>query len=417
MRVLLLQSPTGREEPEIFPLGLAFLAGQLDGHAVEALDLAAEPRPKEALERKLASLRPRAVAVSLRNIDDSAYPVTHSYVTPFTLLMDWLEEYDGTVLVGGSGFSIYPRRILSAHSRIDLGVVGEAEAVLPTLLAKLERGELPASYSNGDRLIDGTRARLDDIASPRYGILDLSLYSMDYSVGVQSRRGCPFECRYCTYGYLGGRSFRMRPVEDVVNDVKRLVDLGAGSFSFVDSVFNHPAGYMRRLLRALESSGTGLRWSAWLDTDVSGEDLELMRGTGCDKVDFSPDALTRRGLRMLGKRGSFRETVRAVRRARALGMTVTVNLFQGNPGEEGLASLLAKMAFMVWARLWLGWSRTVVHIGTIRVYAHSPMAEDMTGSGRVPEGCDFYRPVFRRSRGAADLLYRLWQWMRRRRHG
>jgi radical SAM superfamily enzyme YgiQ (UPF0313 family) len=417
MRVLLLQSPTGRKEPEIFPLGLAFLAGQLEGHRVRALDLAAEGCPEGALREGLESFRPEVVAVSLRNIDDSAYPVTHSYVAPFGRLMGWLEDYGGTVLVGGTGFSIYPGRILEEHPRIDLGVAGEAEAALPRILDLMEKGELSARLREGSRLWDGRRSRLEGISPPRYDILDLSLYPRRYSVGVQSRRGCPFGCRYCTYGYLGGRSFRMRPVEDVVADVRRLGELGLESFSFVDSVFNHPAGYMRRLLRVLEEVGPGLRWSAWLDTDVSYRDMELMRRAGCDKVDFSPDALTRRGLRLLGKRGSFRETLGAVRRARELGMMVTVNLFQGNPGEEGLASLLAKLAFMIWARAWLGWSRTVVHIGTIRVYAHSPMAEDMARSGRVPGGCDFYRPVFRRSPGPADLLYRLFQWLRRRRHG
>jgi len=418
MRVLLLQSPTGREEPEIFPLGLAFLAGGLDGHRVRALDLAVESRPEAALRRELASFEPEVAAVSLRNIDDSAYPVTHSYVAPFSRLMGWLGDYGGTVLVGGPGFSIYPRRILAGHPRIDLGVVGEAESALPEVLRRLESGELPRRASaGGDRIYDGTHSDLNSIASPRYDILDLSLYPADYAVGVQSRRGCPFGCRYCTYGFLGGRSFRMRPVEDVVSDVHGLAGLGAGSFSFVDSVFNHPAEYMRRLLDRLEAAPVRLRWSAWLDTDVAFEDLERMRRAGCDKVDFSPDALTGRGLRMLGKRGSFRETLQAVRRARSLDMSVTVNLFQGNPGEEGLPSLVAKLAFMAWARLWLGWSRTVVHIGTIRVYANSPMAEDFTASGRVPEGCDFYRPVFRRSRGAADLLYRFFQWLRRRRHG
>jgi radical SAM superfamily enzyme YgiQ (UPF0313 family) len=412
MRVLLVQSPTGRPEPRIFPLGLAFLAGALTDHRVSAVDLAAEADPEERLREVIASFRPDAVAVSLRNIDDSAYPSTHSYVLAFGRLMEWLEGYDGAVIAGGSGFSIYPGQILRDHPRIDIGVVGEAESALPRLLRRLERGDFP-----GRRLVEGERMAPERLPRPRYDLMDLSLYPMDYAVGVQSRRGCPFGCRYCTYGYLGGRRFRMRPVEEVVADVAELQRQGVTSFSFVDSVFNHPRDYMLDLVGALAKRGGTMRWSAWLDTDVPGEDLRLMARAGCDKVDFSPDALTARGLRLLGKRGGFRETVRAARLARSLGMFTTVNLFQGNPGEEGLWPLLLKLLFMVWTRLLLGAGSTVVHIGTIRVYAHSPMADDMAESGKVPKGCDFYRPVFHRSRRAADLLYRLFQRLRGIRHG
>lgn len=412
MRVLLLQSPTGRAEPRIYPLGLAYLAGALGDHRVEALDLAAEAEPKAVLDGSLRSFRPDVVAVSLRNIDDSAYPRTHSYVRPFARLVGWLEEFEGTVIAGGAGFSIYSARILRDHPRIDIGVVGEAEAVLPGLLRRLEHGESPPR-----RLVRGERRPLDRLPRPRYDVVDLSPYSMDYAVGVQSRRGCPFGCRYCTYGYLGGRRFRMRPTEAVVEDIAELQRLGIGSFSFVDSVFNHPRDYMVELVGKLESRGCGLRWSAWLDTDVEEKDLRLMARAGCDKVDFSPDALTGRGLRLLGKRGGFGETVRAARLARSLGMFTTINLFAGNPGEEGAGKLILKLLFMVWARLLLGPRSTVVHIGTIRVYAHSPMADEMVASGRVSKDCDFYRPVFHRSRGAADLLYRFFQRVRSLRHG
>lgn len=412
MRVLLLQSPTGRREPEIFPLGLAYLAGAVDAHTVRALDLAALTKPREALIKALRDYSPDVVAVSLRNIDDSAYPRTHSYVEPFSELMDWLSGYSGIVVVGGTGFSIYPQQVLERHPRIDYGVIGEAETALGDLLDRLESGRRPSK-----RLVHGDRSKLDELPVPRYDILDLSLYPMDYSIGVQSRRGCPFGCRYCTYGYLGGSSFRVRPVEDVVADIRSLFGLGVRTFSFVDSVFNHPSEYMRRLVGALTESGLKMRWSAWLDTDVSSEELEMLAAAGCDKVDLSPDALGSRGLRLLGKRGSFRETLETLSRARRLGMFATVNLFQGNPGEEGLLPLLAKLLFMVWARVRYGWRRTVVHIGTIRVYRHSPMADDMREEGKVAADCDFFEPVFHRSRPAADFVYRAFQWVRRLRHG
>lgn len=415
MRILLVQSPTGREEAPIYPLGLAFIAGQLKGRRVRSLDLSRERDHTGALRRELDSFAPHVIAVSLRNIDDSSYPVTYSYVQPFAEVMHVLKDWTGTVVVGGTGFSIYPERVMELFPRIDYGVPGEGEVVFPQLMDHLENGS-PVDGWDGGRILPWKRSDLDSIEPPDYGILDLSHYPVPDSIGVQSRRGCAYGCTYCTYGYLSGPEFRTRPVEHVLRDVRKLEELGASRFQFVDSVFNAPEEYFLKLLAGLEKTGTNLSWSAWVDEKVTGEQLARMKTAGAVKVDFSPDAITDRGLRMLGKRGRAEELLPAVRAARKAGLQVGVNFFSGNPGE-GFFALLRKLFFMLRARLTLGWRDTFVNIGTIRVYAHSPIARQMKKEGRVPPDCDFYRPVFFRGSGPGDWLFRFYQRARRLRHG
>jgi radical SAM superfamily enzyme YgiQ (UPF0313 family) len=205
-------------------------------------------------------------------------------------------------------------------------------------------------------------------------------------------------------------------VERVIKDVKQLESLGVGRFQFVDSVFNAPEDYFLELLEALEKAELKIEWSAWLDEKVTPDQLRRMRSAGAVKVDFSPDAITDRGLRLLGKRGRASELFPAVRAARKAGLQVGVNFFNGNPGE-GLMAFLLKMFFMFRARLLLGWRDTFVNIGTIRVYAHSPMAGSMISRGQVPRDADFYQPVFWRRAGPGDWLYRFFQMVRRLRHG
>ncbi len=415
MKILLVQSPTGRPEAPIFPLGLAFIAGQLSHHDLRGLDLSFNSRFASQLKDEIEAFNPDIIAVSLRNIDDSSYPVTYSYVQPFSEIMDVLGSWDGIVIVGGTGFSIYPGIILDKFPRINYGIPGEGEIILPELIEHLENSTDIAEW-NGGRLLPARRADLHELAPPDYRFIDISRYTVPDSIGVQSRRGCAFNCSYCTYSYLSGSSFRERPVTQVIRDIRELEQLGVSRFQFVDSVFNAPNEYFEELLRAIEESGCRISWSAWLDQDVSQAQLERMKAAGAVKVDFSPDAITDRGLRKLAKRGSSADLLPVVKSARKAGFQVGVNFFNGNPGE-GFLAFLRKIWFMFRVRITMGWKLTFVNIGTIRVYAHSPLAGYMKRKGMVDEDCTFYDPVFYTSPGPGDWLYRIFQKIRRLRHG
>lgn len=390
----------------MFPLGLAFLAGQMGRFDVSAVDPSLDGT--EAVASALDSLRPDVVAISLRNIDDSSWPRTWSYLEPFEEILSRLSGFPGTVIVGGPGFSIYARELMARHPRIDIGIAGEGEAALPEVLSGIASGTLPESA-----LIEAPMVDLSSISPPRYDILDLKRYERGFGIGVQSRRGCAFGCTYCTYSFLGGPVFRMRPVQAVLDDIRAISGTGAGSFQFVDSVFNAPAGYFRELVKAIADDPTGMSWGAWLDTSVTDEDLAAMAAAGAVKVDFSPDAVTDAGMRRLGKRDDPRALWSRVRAARRAGLSVGVNFFVGNPGE-GFAALLLKVAFMLRARLLLGWSRTFVNIGTVRVYAHSRLASEMKAAGLAPGG--FLPPVFLEPKGLSASLFRGYQRLRRGRH-
>lgn len=406
MKVLLIQSPTGRREAPIYPLGPAFLSAHLKarGHRVSGVDLSLHVNPVPALLLAVRETEPDVAAVSLRNIDDSSWPVTWSYMDAFGMVMDALRDFRGTLVVGGPGFSIYAETILHRWPGIRFGISGEGEEVFPELLESIEAGTAPA-----ERLLTPPMTDAGTLLNPDYTVFPLSDYPDRGSVGVQSRRGCPFGCRYCTYGRIGGRSFRTRPVEEVVEDARRLEELGARSFMFVDSVFDHPRDYAEDLVRALGASGISIEWGAWLSESVNRDFLRLLRANGCSWVDFSPDAVTRKGMRLLGKPSGGRPLFTVVRDARRAGLTVGVNFFNGNPGE-GFPALVLKLAFMVAARLLLGFRRTFVNIGTIRIYPGSPMAMDL------PRGTDLMEPVFMAPRGVSAAVHRMFAALRRRRH-
>lgn len=406
MKVLLIQSPTGRRETPIYPLGLAFLSSHLKaaGHECLGLDLSLSRNCREDLQQSLRTHSPDVAAVSLRNIDDSSWPVTWSYLDAFGEIMEELSAFPGSVIVGGPGFSIYSERILSLWPRIDYGIAGEGELALPELTGSIGKNDPPAC-----RLLTPAKPSTGDLLNPDYTLFPVACYPGRGAIGVQSRRGCPFGCRYCTYGHIGGREWRNRPVHAVASDVAELARLGVKTFMFVDSVFDHPLQFARELTRAVGERRAGLEWGAWLSDGVPPDFLALLWENGCRWVDFSPDAITQRGLRLLGKPGNGRSLYSVVRNARKTGLTVGVNFFNGNPGE-GFPALLQKLCFMVRARVFLGFRSTFVNIGTIRIYPGSPMALEL------PAGTDLLEPVFHAPRGLSAELFRFFAWIRRKRH-
>ncbi|MFO7626392.1 MAG: radical SAM protein [Candidatus Fermentibacteraceae bacterium] len=406
MKVLLIQSPTGRRETPIYPLGLAFLSSHLkaSGHECRGIDLSLSLNCREDLRQLLRTYSPETAAVSLRNIDDSSWPVTWSYLDAFKEIMEELSDFSGSVIVGGPGFSIYAERILSLWPRIDFGIAGEGELVFPELIGAIGKGDPPPG-----RLLTPAKPSTDELLNPDYTLFPVADYPGKGAIGVQSRRGCPFGCRYCTYGHIGGTVWRNRPVNAVAADVAELGRLGVKTFMFVDSVFDHPVPFARELTRAVGESRAGLEWGAWLSDGVPPDFLTLLWENGCRWVDFSPDAITKRGLRLLGKPVNGCSLYSVVRNARRAGLSVGVNFFNGNPGE-GFPALLHKLFFMIRARVFLGFRSTFVNIGTIRIYPGSPMARDL------PPTTDLLEPVFHAPRGLSAVFFRFFTWIRRKRH-
>lgn len=404
MRILLVQSPVGRPEAPIYPIGLAYLAGSLKEHDCFGLDLSLSSDAGGDLRSALAKFQPDLVAVSLRNIDDSSYPVTYWYLDHFSALMEILDTWEGHVIAGGAGFSIYAERILDLWPRIDLGLQGEGDQAISAVLQYLKDGTGP-EWVKG-KLVKPPRPSLDHIPQPDYSVFPASDYPGKGAVGVQTRRGCVFNCAYCTYKEVSGNGFRLRPVEDVIDDILEISRQGFDSFMFVDSVFDHPVKYYNKLLDALLNLEDVPPWEAWLSESVPLASIKKLYSAGCRWVDFSPDVITRKGWKLMGKGGDVRKLWPAVKASRKAGLCVGVNFFSASPGENFFA-LLHKFFFMARARILLGWSSTFINIGTIRLYRGAPLAE------KLYPGKDLFKPVFYRPRGLADLLTRGFQFLRR----
>jgi anaerobic magnesium-protoporphyrin IX monomethyl ester cyclase len=361
MKLLLVQPYLGRPEPPVFPLGLACLAAHLPDHELQAVDLNITPSPAAALRQILADSRPEAVLLSLRNVDTTWYGDPFYYFSQFQEQVRQIRAWapHSRIIVGGSGFSIFAKEIMARTPEIDLGCLGEGEAILPELLGSPQHPEsFPGIlFRHGGGVAGGTQigiAGLDDYLPPRYDLFPLPAYlDNPLAIGVETKRGCPLTCSYCTYPGLNGRGVRLINPATVVAVLTELQERHrVQRVIFTDSIFNLPKAHAESLLRRIIAADLQIKWEAYFhESTFDAPFLDLCLEAGCQRFWFSPDGLTDGALKALQKMQSASE-VRRVWRLLVERQTVAANfsLFWTYPGMRW-RDFGANAAFYLWHRL------------------------------------------------------------------
>jgi anaerobic magnesium-protoporphyrin IX monomethyl ester cyclase len=394
MKLLLVQPYLGRPEPPVFPLGLACLAAYLPGHQIQAVDLNVTASPAAALRQAMAAA-PEAVLISLRNVDTTWYGDPFYYFSLFQEQVRQVRELapQTRIVVGGSGFSIFAQEIMARIPEIDLGLIGEGEAILPELLASSQRPEFsPCVLSRqGGAVTGGTQvglASLQDYRLPRYDLFPLSPYlDNPLGIGVETKRGCPLSCSYCTYPRLNGHYVRLIDPAAVVavltelkerHQVRRVV--------FTDATFNVPRDHAEKVLQHMIAAGLDLAWEAYFhESHFDAPFLDLCLEAGCRRFWFSPDGFTDAGLTALRKNQSVAD-VRRVWRLLIERRTVPANFsfFWNYPGMRW-RDFGAMAAFYLWHRLHRR-RAVAITFNKIRIEPGTEVQRQATAEGLIPPG-------------------------------
>ncbi len=329
-----------RDPSPVFPLGLAYLAGPVEqaGHTSRLLDLCFAEDVPAAVRGALDEMAAEVVLVSIRNLDNVTWPARRSYVDGVREVVALCRER-AVVVLGGSGFSLEPVALLEVTGA-HCGVVGEGEEVVPRLLERIEAGAplhgLPGVVVAGHGTPASPRVPAS-VGTPSRTLFDVSRYLTEGgAANVQTKRGCPFGCVYCTYPVLEGSGVRTRPAADVVRELRALVDEHAVDYvEFCDDIFNFPEAAARELCEAMIAEDLHLSWSAFVNPGhLDAQLLDLMVRAGCDAVELGTDSGSPAILRSLGKSFTVDEVRAASRLCREAGLATAHYLLFGGPGEN-----------------------------------------------------------------------------------
>lgn len=343
MKILLISVNRERLPAPVFPLGLAYIAGALReaNHSIEVIDLCFSKNVSNDLKEVLLRFQPDLIGLSLRNLDNLTYPTSISYLQEVEEIVSTCRQHSSSKLViGGSGYSLAPRELLE-HLDIDFGIVGEGEEILPSLVHSLEN-RLPVSPTlhllKKESHLDGVSgARVSSIATPDRGLFHTRRYLEEGGMlNLQTKRGCPFSCIYCTYPLLEGKKIRLREVDEVVDEICRLTqEEKADYIYFVDDIFNYPISFAEQLCRRMVEKQLEVRWSAFVHPGFLSEDLlKWMKEAGCAGVEFGTDSGSDQMLKGYRKSFTQEQVVQASQLCSKLNIPHCHYLLFGGPGED-----------------------------------------------------------------------------------
>jgi anaerobic magnesium-protoporphyrin IX monomethyl ester cyclase len=392
MRILLIQAVSTHDCGElVFPLGLARLSAAIENrNEIVGLDLNLNPFPWPELVQTLQEFKPQLVAISFRNLDPLAGNLL-SFVPHLKTLAALIEDHspESTVILGGSGFTLFSRRLMEEVPEVDLGFSGEADGAFPLLIEHIETPwNVPGTLWRGDDgFIAESRAatcchQLDGLPVPDWRVFDPNRYQeLNQYVafmGVETKRGCPNNCRYCLYPTLQGRRLRLRSPERVVDELEMLHDIyHIKLVHFTDPVVNQPAEHLRSICREILERRLEIGWTGFFREDtLTAEDMELYRRSGLVTWYFSADGASDHALHLLGKDLTRDHILHAARLAAESGVISVYHFLVNLPGESRCSidetrKLLDKLFEIHASKGNLG----AVVINNVRLYPGAPLTE------------------------------------------
>lgn len=344
MKVLIVAT---NQEPWPFPVAphgamAVAAAAEADGHEVDILDLMFARRPMRSLGLALRRSKYDAVGLSIRNLDNCffAYPV--SYFASVRQITSFIKEHtDVPLILGGSGFSVDPQGWMNRVDA-DFGIVGEGEIAFPVLLSHLMshrtlEGCLGMARGNGGSLLAMAPGNLENFPIPLHEKCRYAPYlARGGFIGIQTKRGCPFECIYCTYPIIEGSRVRIRDPQSVIMEVERMVHKN-GSKSYVyftDGVFNSPREHALRVCRELIRTKLHIGWTAYCNpVGLDSELASAMAESGCIGIELGLDAATEKMLVALGKHFTLDDIRSSMDAIVTAGLPLSIHLLFGGPGE------------------------------------------------------------------------------------
>lgn len=324
-----------------YPLiGLAYLAAVLekDGHGVMVIDCPPQHLTYKHIEQEIGRFQPDIVGItSVTATVTSALKVAQiaKQACPQAL-----------VVFGGPHVTIADDQFILQHPEVDVVAKGEGEQTIVDLarcvsgLKSLKEIAGITFRNNGQVVRTANRPciqNLDELPYPAYHYFPLIKYRIFKKICVPmlTSRGCTSQCNFCLVPQIAGNCFRARTPASVVNELEWVKDRYHVDFvTFNDEIFTYDKKRVLEICLEIKQRKIKVPWDCQTRVDlVSKELLRTMKDANCQLINFGVESASQKILNAMKKGTTVQQNEAAIIMAKEAGLSVTVSLVLGYPGE------------------------------------------------------------------------------------
>ncbi len=396
LRILLISANRHREPYPIYPLGTAYLKSYLKkaipGCTVGIADC--NLLDNKELFGYIKKFSPDYTGISFRNVDGANSLDKRGFMPGYKEIVKTARQAGCShIIIGGSGFSIFPDEFMK-ELEADYGIHGEGEGPLAELIKALESGSettsIPAvltghstGYPQGREYIKNIEAEFEP---------DLVEYYWKQSgmLNIQTKRGCPKRCIYCSYPIIDGRCVRTMDIDIIVDNIARIKkNYGADYLFFTDSIFNICNGYNGMLAEALIRSNLKISWGAYFSpSNITEEQMKLYKASGLTHIEFGTESFCDDTMASYGKDFNFRDVLRTSELALKYNVYYAHFLILGGYGESE-----KEMERTIENSRMLKHTVIFPYIG-MRIYPHTPLHKYAIETGVIDKSDTLLEPRY-----------------------
>lgn len=316
------------------PVDLVYLSGRLAEMAeIKVLDAIAEKLSPESCEQAIISLKPEAMVFL------SSAP---SYREDMHFISKLKNSLPDCFMIGtGDIFREYRTRGLRDNPFLDALLTDFSTDDIVRYLSENPTREIPnLIYRKGEQLIEGQEQHTKGIWNvpvPKWDAFNLKAYHFPFArrkpfASILTDFGCPYNCDFCPVSSLG---FKLRPVADIIAELKKLKSLGVKELYIRDQTFGVHKKRSMELLDAIMHAKLRFSWTGLSRTDVLDDDLlAKMKKSGCHTLMIGIESANDLLMTEHKKNIQVSDTYASIKEIKKAGIRVGGFFMMGFPGES-----------------------------------------------------------------------------------
>ena len=247
------------------------------------------------------------------------------------------------IIFGGPQATLTAKESLEVFPFIDAIALGEAELYIGSLIDSLINNKDLSSFqgiavrNSSDICINYFKDKISNNDLGNYTVYDFEDIDFDLmeNIPIDAGRGCPFGCTFCSTSIFWGRSFRIKPVQQLIHEMNTYHKLfNKNYFTFNHDMFTADKKYLDEFCQSMIQNNLSFLWSCSSRVDaLNNQTILKMKEANCDHIYIGIETGSQSMQRKIGKHLKLDQVRQTLLILKDSGISATISFIYGFPDE------------------------------------------------------------------------------------